>query len=67
MTDELRNRSDEWTDLDRRTNLRAAVEQERRLRNYMEYMRESIQSRLILGQSMMKRNAGDRFAKSQQP
>ena len=56
----LADRNDHDTDLDRRTRQRAAVSQERRLRDILDGLCKSIETRLILGMSMLKRNAGER-------
>ena len=56
----LSGRNDDFTDLDRRVNLRATVVQERRLRDMLQSLSKSIETRLILGMSLLKRNAGEK-------
>ncbi|SRR5258708_39223143 len=48
------------TDLDRRVNMRARVANERRVRDILLGLGESIRNRTILGMSLRRQNAGER-------
>lgn len=56
----LAGRQEKLTDLDRKVNLAATVAQERRLRDKLDGICKSIDTRLMLGMSMVKRMSGER-------
>lgn len=56
----LTQRSERETDLDRKVRQTAAVVNERRLRDILDGVCESIRTRLMLGMSLRKQNAGER-------
>ena len=56
----LSDRNDDWTDLDRRVNLKATVVNERRMRDIIAGIGEALKNRLILGMSLRKQSAGER-------
>jgi hypothetical protein len=53
-------RHDDWTDLDRKTNLRAGVVEERRIRDILDGICEGIKNRLMLGMALMKAQTGEK-------
>lgn len=57
----LMERSDGWTDLDRRADQKWKTATERRVAEIMEGMAEGIKNRLILGMALMKSQGGERF------
>ena len=57
--DGLSHRNDNWTDLDRRINLRAGCANVRWTRDIVQGVVDSIKNRLMLGMNLRKRNAGE--------
>lgn len=56
----LSGRSERETDLDRKVRQNAAVVNERRIRDILDGICESIRTRLMLGMSLRRQNAGER-------
>lgn len=57
----LDERDESWTDLDRKVNLRAAVHEERRIRDVIDGIAEAIRLRLMLGMSLTKASTHERI------
>lgn len=58
----LMERSDGWTDLDRRSDQKWKTASERRVTEIMEGMVDGIKNRLILGMALMKAQSGERMS-----
>ena len=55
----IMKRDDEWTDLDRRVNLKAATRNERRARDILKGFADAFKNKLILGMSLRKSLLGE--------
>lgn len=58
----LMGRDEDWTDLDRKIELKARTALERFVRDEIDGLVESIRTRLILGMSLNKMNHGEKLA-----